>query len=458
MIGDYAHHRVLGLSIRMKSGFWKEAAMRIDNLTLKNFRNFENAEIPLNPKMNIVIGNNGSGKSSLLMGALTAASTFFLGIDYASPRSIKTEDVRHVAYETNKIYQQREVYPVEVSCQGVVNGSACTWSRSLSGPKSNTTYGAASDLKKIASELQKEAALPSSQTVLPLIAYYGTGRLWAQKQAKQKEKQKLKSRFEGYQDCIAEQATDKQLMEWFSDMTLLVSQEGPIPQVSAVQRALECCFADLIDHDETQRVKVEYRQRYRAIVVEYVNRNGEHELHPMSEMSDGYRSVLNMVADIAHRMAVLNPQLGDSVLETPGIIIIDEIELHLHPGWQKRILNDLTTVFPNIQFIVSTHSPEVITSYKDANLILLKHEGSATQIDSAYGKDVNTVLRSILLVGDRPIEIEKLFDKFSELLHKEDYAKAEEVLGNLEQILGYDDPSVYEARSSLEIEQMEWPE
>ena len=82
--------------------------MRIDNLTLKNFRNFENAEIPLNPKMNIVIGNNGSGKSSLLMGALTAASTFFLGIDYASPRSIKTEDVRHVAYETNKIYQQRE--------------------------------------------------------------------------------------------------------------------------------------------------------------------------------------------------------------------------------------------------------------------------------------------------------------------------------------------------------------
>ena len=131
-------------------------------------------------------------------------------------------------------------------------------------------------------------------------------------------------------------------------MTLLVSQEGPIPQVSAVQRALERCFADLIDHDETQHVKVEYRQRYRAIVVEYVNRNGEHELHPMSEMSDGYRSVLNMVADIAHRMAVLNPQLGDSVLETPGIIIIDEIELHLHPGWQKRILNDLTTVFPNI--------------------------------------------------------------------------------------------------------------
>ena len=134
---------------------------------------------------------------------------------------------------------------------------------------------------------------------------------------------------------------------------------------------------------------------------------GEHEFHPMYEMSDGYRSVLSMVADIAHRMAVLNPQLGDAILETPGIIIIDEVELHLHSGWRKRILNDLTSVFPNIQFIVSTYSPEVITSYKEANLILLKHEGSATQIESAYGKDVNTVFRSILLVRDRPTEIEE---------------------------------------------------
>lgn len=130
--------------------------MHIDQLTLKNFRNFENVVIPLKSKMNIVIGNNGSGKSSLLMGALTAASAFFLGIDYASPRSIKADDVRHVAHEVNKVYQQVAVYPVEVSCEGVVNGVTCKWSRSLSGPKSNTTYGGASDLRNIASSLQKK--------------------------------------------------------------------------------------------------------------------------------------------------------------------------------------------------------------------------------------------------------------------------------------------------------------
>ena len=121
-------------------------------------------------------------------------------------------------------------------------------------------------------------------------------------------------------------------------------------------------------------------------------------------------------------MAVSNLSRLILFWKTPGIIIIDEIELHLHPGWQKRILNDLTTVFPNIQFIVSTHSPEVITSYKDANLILLKHEGSATQIDSAYGKDVNTVPAKYL--GGRPIEIEKLFDKFGSFSIRRDHRKA----------------------------------
>lgn len=158
--------------------------MHIDQLTLKNFRNSESVDIPLNSKMNIVIGNNGSGKSSLLMGALTAASAFFLGIDYASPRSIKTDDVRYVAHEIKKVYQQVAVYPVEVSCEGVVNGVTCKWSRSLSGPKSNTTYGGASDLRNVASSLQKSASNEYSEDVLPLIAYYGTGRLWAQKQAK----------------------------------------------------------------------------------------------------------------------------------------------------------------------------------------------------------------------------------------------------------------------------------
>ena len=95
---------------------------------------------------------------------------------------------------------------------------------------------------------------------------------------------------------------------------------------------------------------------------------------------------------------------------------------------------------------------------RDYNTYLWYLRGVRWQIESAYGKDVNTVLRSILLVGDRPAEIKELFDKFSLVLDAEDYPKARKILSQLENILGYDDPEVYKARSSLEIEQMEWPE
>lgn len=435
--------------------------MRIDKLCLQNFRNFKKLELSLNPKMNIIVGNNGSGKTALLLGALTGASAFFLGIDGVSARSIQSEDVRHLTVENGQILQQEDQYPVEVYCEGEVDGRPCNWKRTLNGAEKNTTYGEAASIRKIAAELQDrirklDGANAQETATLPLIAYYGTGRLWAQKKAKRENRQRPGSRLEGYEDCIAEQATEKQLLDWFSSMTLLVHQEGEIPQYTAVQKALEQCFADLVDHDKSQAVRVEYRQRYASIVVEYTNPEGVREMHPIWEMSDGYRSVLNMVADIAHRMAVLNPHLGSEAMKTPGVIVIDEVELHLHPGWQKRILKDLAKVFPCIQFVVSTHSPEVITSYKEASLILLHHSGKAETYDSAYGKDTNTVLNCILNVKERPNEIAELFDKFSLCLHREEYAQAKLILEELEQILGRDDPSVYDARTSLEIEQMEW--
>ena len=86
---------------------------------------------------------------------------------------------------------------------------------------------------------------------------------------------------------------------------------------------------------------------------------------PVSQLSDGYKCTISLIADIAYRMAILNPQLLNKVLvETEGIILIDEVDLHLHPKWQKRILKDLMDIFPKVQFIVSTHAPEVINSVK----------------------------------------------------------------------------------------------
>lgn len=96
--------------------------------------------------------------------------------------------------------------------------------------------------------------------------------------------------------------------------------------------------------------------------------------------------------DIAYRMAILNPQLLEKVLsDTEGIILIDEIDLHLHPSWQQRVIRDLTSIFPKVQFIVSTHAPAIINSVQSENLFVLKNH-QIIQLDNwVYGKDVKSV-------------------------------------------------------------------
>ena len=116
------------------------------------------------------------------------------------------------------------------------------------------------------------------------------------------------------------------------------------------------------------------------LVIETVIQEKSHSM-PFHLLSDGYRNMIGMVADIAYRAAVLNPQLGSEAAKlTPGIVLIDEIDLHLHPKWQRRVVEDLKRTFPKIQFFATTHSPFIIQSLKANELINLDNR------DGEYGK------------------------------------------------------------------------
>ena len=154
-------------------------------------------------------------------------------------------------------------------------------------------------------------------------------------------------------------------------------------------------------------------------------------------------------------MAILNPQLLNHVLEeTEGIVLIDEVDLHLHPSWQQRILKDLLSIFPKVQFIVSTHAPAVINSVDSDSLIILKDDEIITAPDETYGKDVNTILREVMEVSERPHDVKQLFGEFYELLDADDYAGAEKKLNRLEELLGNNDGEVNACRVRLELEQL----
>lgn len=125
----------------------------------------------------------------------------------------------------------------------------------------------------------------------------------------------------------------------------------------------------------------------------------------IDQMGGGYRIMLALVADLARRMAQGNPHLEDP-LQSEAIVLIDEVELHLHPAWQQRVLTDLTETFPNTQFIVSTHSPQVLTTVKPENIVQLKRSSAGImpirRYGPTYGAEAGEVLENVMGVRPRP--------------------------------------------------------
>ena len=243
------------------------------------------------------------------------------------------------------------------------------------------------------------------------------------------------------------------MKKWFQKMTIQQYQrEKPSPEYVAVCDAMAKCFRSITGCNDA---KVQFNMDTNEIDVIYTNQNNEKVRIPVNQLSDGYKCTISLIADIAYRMAILNPQLLDKVLEeTEGIVLVDEIDLHLHPVWQQRIIGDLLDIFPKVQFIVSTHAPAVINSVPSDSLIVLKENQAFGAPNETYGKDANTILREVMEVTERPQEIKALFDDFYNLLDEQDYEKAQQILNKLEEILGNNDSELAECRVRLELEQM----
>jgi predicted ATP-binding protein involved in virulence len=181
--------------------------------------------------------------------------------------------------------------------------------------------------------------------------------------------------------------------------------------INAVQKAIEQCVE--------KWTKLRYDISKREIVASH-NLQGD---LPLSILSDGVRNMIALVADIVHRALVLNPHFGEQApLKTRGIVLIDEIELHLHPRWQQTILESLTKAFPNLQFIVTTHSPQVLTTVKPESIYPISWEGEQVVIEKpafSYGAKSSDVLKEILGVDPRPDnDMTRLLHQYFDLIRQ----------------------------------------
>lgn len=245
------------------------------------------------------------------------------------------------------------------------------------------------------------------------------------------------------------------MMNWFKKKTIQRTQkrsEGVNTELSVVYRAMKMCYERVTGY---QGVEFEYNLDTNEVECSYVNEDGLRMSIPLPQMSDGYKSTVSLIADIAYRMAVLNPQLGADVIDkTDGVVLIDEVDLHLHPAWQHRILGDLHDIFPKVQFIVTTHAPAVISSAKSENLVILRDYEALGADAEIYGNDINSILKDIMGVSDRNPIIADLFSRFYSLLNEGRYDGAEKILDAIDEQRDYHDKEVAASRVKLRLERI----
>lgn len=361
--------------------------MHINQIHLKNFRCYEDVEIEFHPRFNIFVGINGTGKSSALEALRIAIGSLFLGVDkykdkIASP-GISQDDVR-----LSRLEQQ---YPVVISSKGMIedfsaDGASRTveieWERSLTTKGGATRSANAKEIKEASVRMQEAIRKHKGIHNIPLVAYYSTDRF--KKEKKDVGVEPDGSRLRGYYNALDPLTNIKFFLDLYYTETLSALQhDTPSVILQAVNEAVKKC----IDCDDLMfDIK-----RQELLLIQH----DTHQGMPLHLLSDGVRSMLALVMEMAFRCYLLNPHLGkEAALLTSGVVLIDEIDLHLHPAWQKRVVKDLQTAFPRIQFVVTTHAPLVIGSLRDGKIFTIK-DNQVYDFPLQTGMDANYILNEM---------------------------------------------------------------
>ncbi|WP_319498114.1 AAA family ATPase [uncultured Cohaesibacter sp.] len=374
--------------------------MKIKEIRCENFRRFKDFQISFQEDMTVLVAKNGAGKSSILDAISISLGAFFTRLPNVKGLSQKNSDF--LVYKDGK----RPPYS-RISCSTT---DGISWDRTERRDKAKNTSSQipqARGLREI-NELADsyiDAINKSDEVTLPTIAYFGTGRGVFEVPQRKRGFRKEFRRFDAYDSALDSKANFKNFIEYFyalEDRELQLQKEKrsfdvEIPELSAIRRAIEIFMPEFSN----------LRAALPAGIMLDWKRGGTSYPLRIEQLSDGYRIALVMVMDIASRMAEANPHASNP-LDGPGIVLIDEVELHLHPGWQQRILLDLRRTFPNIQFVVSTHSAHAISTVRVEQLRVIDwidESPTIVKIPFSEGAAVDDVLDDILGVERRPPDV-----------------------------------------------------
>lgn len=414
--------------------------MYLEQIAIKNFRGISSCELDFEKDINLIIGENGTGKTSILEAIAVGLGGFVSGLDGVASRNFTQDEIQTVFSKTGDgSYNSKHILPIEVSCVAKLHDETFEWKRAREAFRSSRTGLQPRQIAKAASELAG-----SDDSIMPIISYQSASRTWMQKKDTKSAVTYSSSRVMGYSDCLYDVSSRKQILNWCAKMEQVSWQkEKPIGEYEGAKAAV----AKFMSTVDGQDCSLYYEKQSESLL--YIRNN---KAEAISTLSAGYQSLIWMVFDIAYRMALLNPDLREDICQTPGIVLVDEIDIHLHPEWQWAVINALKTVFPNVQLIVATHSPIVIASIKQGRLIDINNMDDISYVDARYGLDVNDTLNQIQNVLDKPAEVVRLQKEFDEAINSEDLRTAREKAEELEVLVGPNRPVSVEVRTTYELE------
>lgn len=418
--------------------------MILERVHIANFKGIEECTVELKEGFNLIIGNNGYGKTSILEAISVGLGGYIAGLEEVPTKHFSKDEIRVVLEKQGEgSFNKRYMTPVSIECEAVVEGERVEWTRRKNSLKSSRSTVEPRTICKKAYQMANE-----SNHILPILSYQSTARMWMQKrEAPENIFSKKFYRTVGYAGCLQEASNIKMLMNWIRHMEKQEwKRKETIGEYLGVKKAV-CRYMQFMMDEEV--LNVEYDDQSDELVF-ITNSN----TLPVGYLSAGYQSLIWMILDIAYRMALLNPNLLERINETPGVILIDELDMHLHPKWQWKVVDALRETFPNVQFIAATHSPIIISSCENVNIITVDEYKKISYENSPYGMDVNYALDNCQDSQVLPADIQKLVDEFSKNIDEEDLKSAKKNLYQLKEILGEEHPKITWAEATLELEEI----
>lgn len=433
--------------------------MFLANIHIENFKGIQTADFRFSNSMNLIIGNNGAGKTSVLEAIAVALGGFLAGIEGVNTIHFSKDEIRRenqlLGTGSNNILYRT---PIRVDANMTIDGEKFRFVRQKKSVSSSRSTIEPRDICKKA-----ESMAADSRSVLPIISYQSFSRISNQKKDKWEDPFSDDfSRVVGYMDCLEEASNTKMLTNWCKRMDHIAWQQGrQIAEYEAVKHAVADFMQAMMGVDN---IRIFYDKRTEELMYTC----GSEQL-PLRLLSSGFRTLLGMVLDIAYRMAILNPDLLEHIVsDTPGIVLIDEIDMHLHPNWQWRVVEALQAVFPKVQFIATTHSPIIMASCKNENVIMLNPAdqfldmpSEVSQGNTVKGWQINDVLEQCMNSSSRDPETAGMLKRLTVLAKKklahtiseEELQAYHSMIKELTEMLPQDDIGIEEA-ALCSIEEM----